>query len=310
MLVRIATIALNTYREAARARVLYGLVGVALATALYSIVIGAYTLRSAPRVVSDLGSASLSIYAIAVAIVLAASSLHRELEYKTIFPVLARPVRRSEYIVGKYFGTLLTLVTFVALDGALVLMTLAVMGGRSPLLVGGISAAAIAALIVAVIKLKRIGTFIPIIWAAVMFALAAFLSSGLPDDRRVVLGMCALTVCEVAIITGVATVFASFSSPFLTAILTLGVFVMGRQADALAKLPEKVFGQAIHEAGVVLSKVVPNLHVYVPARPLLTGEALDAALGPYIGMAAVQSLGWAVGLLVVATLIFHKRDFL
>ena len=86
--------------------------------------------------------------------------------------------------------------------------------------------------------------------------------------------------------------------------------MVGRQADALAKLPVRIFGQFIHDAGVVLSKIVPNLNVYVPARPLLTGEAMDAPLGSYLGMAGVQSLGWTVGLLAVSILIFKKRDFL
>ncbi|MCU0691647.1 MAG: hypothetical protein MUF54_09620 [Polyangiaceae bacterium] len=132
----------------------------------------------------------------------------------------------------------------------------------------------------------------------------------LPDERRVVLGMCALTFLEVSIVTAIATVFASFSSPFLTAVLTIGVFLVGRQADDLAKLPAKVFGETIHQAGVVLSKIVPNLHLYVPARPLLTGEALEPALNTYLGLAAVQSLGWSAVLLVAAAAIFQRRDFL
>ena len=56
MLVRVLTIALNTYRESVRARILLGLAGVAFAVAFYSIIVGAYTLRNAPRVVSDLGA--------------------------------------------------------------------------------------------------------------------------------------------------------------------------------------------------------------------------------------------------------------
>jgi ABC-type transport system involved in multi-copper enzyme maturation permease subunit len=310
MLVRIATIALNSYREAARARILYGLVGVALATALYATVVGAYTLRSASRVVSDIGASSISLYGIIVAIVLTASSLHRELEHKTIFPVLARPVKRAEYILGKYLGTVLTLGVFIAIDGFVVLMTLSAMGGRSMLMVVGIGVASVALLAVLVVKIKSLGTFAPIPWSMLMLVVGALLASGFPDERRLVLSMCALTFLEVSIITAVGTVFASFSSPFLTAVLTIGVFAVGRQADSLNRLPIKVFGQLVHDVGVALAKVLPNLHVYVPARPLLTGESMDVALGSYLGMAAVQSLGWTAGLLVVAMLIFQRRDFL
>jgi Cu-processing system permease protein len=310
MLGRVATIALNTYREASRARVLYGLGGLALATTFYSIVVGAYALKSAPRVVADLGSATVSIYAIATAIILTGSSLYRELEQKTIFSILARPIRRSEYLVGKYLGTLLTLGVFIAIDGFVVLFTLALLGGRSAALVVPVAVVGTAAMVVYAVKGRRYGVFAPIPWAVLMLTASALLANAYPDERRVVLGLCALTFLEVAIVTAIATFFASFSSPFLSAIMTLGVFVVGRQADALGNLPVKVFGQAVHDGGALLSKIVPNLHVYVPARPLLTGEAVDAALAPYIGQAAVQSVAWSLLLLVVAAMIFQRRDFL
>ncbi len=310
MLARIGTIALNTYREASRARILYGLVGLALATTAYSIVVGAYTLKSAPRVVADLGAATVSIYAIAVAIMLAATSLFRELEQKTIFPILARPVRRSEYLLGKFLGNMLTLGVFIAMDAAVVLGTLAVLGGRSLALVAGIATAVTVGMIFFGIRSKRLGVYAPIPWAMILLVVAAMLATGHPDERRVVLGSCALTFLEVGVVSAVATLFASFSSPFLTAIMTLGVFVVGRQADTLTKLPVKVFGEGVHNLGVLISKVVPNLHVYVPARPLLTGEATDVAFGPYLGMASLQALGWMVLLLVVSAQIFHRRDFL
>ena len=71
MLARILVIALNTYRESVRARLLHGLFALALATTGYSLVGGAYTARNQLRVVSDLGAAAISIYAIVVAVVLA-----------------------------------------------------------------------------------------------------------------------------------------------------------------------------------------------------------------------------------------------
>ena len=57
MLARIAAVALNSYREAVRARILYGLLGVALATTAYSLVVGTLSLHQEVRVVSDLGAA-------------------------------------------------------------------------------------------------------------------------------------------------------------------------------------------------------------------------------------------------------------
>src|SRR5690606_905457 len=76
---RINVIALNTYREAVRARVLHGLFGLALATGAYCLVVASYATRDHERVVSDLGAASISIYGIIVAVVLGATSLYQEL---------------------------------------------------------------------------------------------------------------------------------------------------------------------------------------------------------------------------------------
>src|SRR5215831_20836981 len=109
---RVLVIALNTYRESLRDRILLGLAFVAFGFTFYSLAVGAFTLHDAPRVVSDLGSATISIVSLAVAVVIGATSLYRELDQKTIFPILARPIRRGEYLVGKYAGTLLTIAVF------------------------------------------------------------------------------------------------------------------------------------------------------------------------------------------------------
>ncbi len=60
-----------------------------------------------------------------------------------------------------------------------------------------------------------------------------------------IFGSAALTVFEVVIVAAVATLFSSFSSPFLTAVFTFGVFIVGRSADTLARLPHRVFGRTI-----------------------------------------------------------------
>ena len=307
---RVGAIALNTYRESVRARILLGLAGVAFAVAFYSIIVGAFTLRNAARVVTDLGAASTSLFAIAVAIVIGATSLHRELEQKTIFPILARPITRGEYLVGKYLGTLLTLAVFVAANTGLVLLIGAAIAGRNPLLVLGVGFAPALVLAAGSIRSASARTFGLIPFSAALLVAGLVLSSVVPDDRRLMLASSLLVLLEVAIVAAIATVFSSFSTPFLSSLLTIGFFLIGRNADALARLPAKTFGEAISRAGKALSTVAPNLQVYVPARPLLTGEAVDVDLGSYLLRAAALSLGWSVGFLALAILVFRKRDFL
>src|SRR6185436_10704427 len=144
-------------------------------------------------------------------------------------------------------------------------------------------------------------TYGPIPWAVVMLVLGTWLSSVAPDERRVVLGSGILSLLEVGIVAAIATLFASFSTPFLSAVLTLLTWLVCRNADALAKLPVKFFGRGLHDLFAYLSKVVPNLQIFVPPRPLLTGEAIDARFSTYLALAALTGIGWAVGLLAVAS---------
>ena len=309
MLARAAAIAMNAYREAVRARVLYGLLAFALAACGYSVIVASLSLDQQARVVSDVGSASISLCAVLVAIVLGATSLYRELELKTIFPILARPLHRHEYLVGKYLGTLLTLLVFIALDGALVLAILGLETGAAPSRVLGAAGVLFVALGLLLLRFKHARVQLVVPWSLVLFAVMAFLAAPAGANRQLVLASCLLTLCESAIITAVATLFSSFSSPFLTAVFTLSVFLIGRSADTLAHLPAKQVGAATKEAAGVLARIVPNLQAYVPARPILLGQVPDLPTWPLVAKAAGQSLAYSIVMLAFATLIFRRRDF-
>jgi len=310
MVIRAAVVAYNTYAERLPAGVLHGLLGLSLATGGYALIVGAFSNRARLRVVSDLGAASISIYGIVVAVVLGATALYRELELKTIFPILARPIRRDEYLVGKFFGALMTLAVFIAANAAVLILSLSMVASERYLQALGILAALAGGGVLLGRQAPRSRTFIPAFAAVVLLFIAWPLASGAPDDRRVIVSASLLSLAEVAVITALATLFSSFSSPFLTAIFTFGVFVIGRSADTLSRLPERVFGKVLHTLAVGISKVVPNLMVYVPPRPLLTGEVASVPIGQYIGLAVVQALAWSIGLLAVAAVIFRRRDFL
>jgi len=114
----------------------------------------------------------------------------------------------------------------------------------------------------------------------------------------------------VSIVTALAMLFSAFSSPFLTAIFTFGVFLVGRSADTLARLPARVFGELIASLGRSLARVVPNLMLYVPPRPLLTGESAAQPLASYLAMAGLHAAAWSLLLLALASAIFRRRDFL
>ena len=309
MLGRVFAIAMNTYREAVRARVLFGLLALALATSAYSLVVAAMSVRLPMRIVADLGSSSISLYAVLVAIVLGATSLYRELELKTVFPILTRRLRRHEYLLGKYLGIVATLIAFVGIDGATVLGILAVQSKQHVSATVASACAMLAVLAFLLWRAKHARVFVVLPWSVVTFVLMALLAAGAGGERQIVIVSAALTVAEVAIVTAVAMLFSSFSSPFLTAIFTAMVFMVGRSADTLGNLPERLFGSVVRQVGIVLSKIVPNLDVYVPARPLLLGQVPDVALTSYMARAWANAIFFAAVLLAVSALIFRRRDF-
>jgi Cu-processing system permease protein len=307
---RIVAIALNTYREAARARLLLGVFALSLATCAYSLVIAALSLGQEARVVADLGALSFSLYGVVVAIVLGSTSLYRELEYKTIFPILSRPIRRWEYLIGKYLGAVLTVFVFIAVEGAAVLSMLAVETGQATWKVVALGVGSIGALAVAWWRAPtQARIFVVIPWAMSIAVLAWLQSTTAPVERELVTASAALGISEVAIVAAVATLFASFSSPFLTAAFTSMIFVIGRSADTLAHIPKRVFGAGVSAIGRGLARVVPNLHVYVPPRPLLLGEVAGQPIWSYVGWAALHAIFYATLLLVAGALAFQRRDF-
>lgn len=309
MVSRILTIALNTYREAVRARVLIGMFALGLATCAYSLIVATLSLRDEERVVADLGSESLSLYAVAIAVILGSTSLYRELEHKTVFPILSRPIRRWEYLVGKHSGIVLTVAVFVAIDAAAVFVLLSLEAGQTAIRV----IAPLGGLAILLgggwLRFRQSRVFVLIPWAFLLAAVTWTLASPSLEERQLVTTRAALAICEVGVVAAIATLFASFSSPFLTAAFTALTFVIGRSADTMAHLPKKVFGAAFAAAGHGLARVVPNLHLYVPARPLLLGQVNGTPPWPYVATAALYALAYAVGLLVVGCLAFRKRDF-
>jgi ABC-type transport system involved in multi-copper enzyme maturation permease subunit len=310
MLARVFAIAMNTYREAVRARVLYGLFALALATAVYSLFVATLSLHQEARVVADVGAASVSLYAVLVAIVLGSTSLYRELELKTIFPILSRPLRRWEYLVGRYLGTLATLAVFVAIDAAAVLFLLATQTWDTGLPKLGAAALAMLAVLGLLLWRARYSrVFVVVPWSLALFLVAYLMSASAGAERQLVVAQALLTVSEVAVVAAVATLFSSFSTPFLTAAFTLMLFVVGRSADTLAHVPPKLYGEWMVRFSRTVSWCVPNLQIYVPARALLLGEVDGKPVWPYVGAAAAHAAAWAVVLLVLSAIVFRRRDF-
>ena len=111
---RIYAIALNTFREAVRNKVLFVALGVVVAANLFAMVLGQMSLAEEARVARDVGLGMLSIFGGLTAIYLGVSLLHAEISKRTIHVILSKPIRRWEFVIGKYLGMSMTLTLLVA----------------------------------------------------------------------------------------------------------------------------------------------------------------------------------------------------
>jgi len=129
---RVMAVAKNTFREVMRERIvlILALFGVALVGA--SQVLSPLALGEGKKVVTDFGLAGSALLATLLVIFLGSSLLHKELERRTIYAVMAKPVRRSEFLLGKFFGLWTTTVLLLAGMTVILLALLAAVHGELP----------------------------------------------------------------------------------------------------------------------------------------------------------------------------------
>lgn len=112
---RLSAITLNTFREAVRDRVLYNLIVFVLLLVACAPLFGQISIGLERLILVNVGLSSISLFGAIIAILIGIGLVSKEIEKKTLYTILSRPVRRWEFIVGKYFGLLLTLVVNTAL---------------------------------------------------------------------------------------------------------------------------------------------------------------------------------------------------
>ena len=106
---RIAAIAHNTVREAVRSKVLYALLFFAMAIIATGVLLSVLSYVERERILQDVGLAAIRIFSAMIAIFVGIGLLHREVDRRTIFTILSKPIGRGEFLLGKYLGLVATL---------------------------------------------------------------------------------------------------------------------------------------------------------------------------------------------------------
>src|SRR5262245_59299557 len=102
-------VAINTFREAVRDRVLYNLIFFALLVIAAAVLVGQISIGIEKLVIINLGLTAISVVGLAMAVFIGVGLVYKEMDKRTLDALLSKPIRRWEFLFGKYAGLLLTL---------------------------------------------------------------------------------------------------------------------------------------------------------------------------------------------------------
>lgn len=271
---KVWAIAYNTFREAIRNKILYILLIFAIILILSSLILGELTIGQHDRVIKDIGLGTINIFSIIIAVFIGITLIYNEVDKKTIYTVISKPIKRWEYIVGKYLGLLGTIYVIITL------------------------------------------------MALVFFLLIAL-------TPRVSFSMYLLlpifyNYLELSIITAMAVMFSSFSTPMLSGVYTLILFISGRLCNDLGREiirlraridqglvpPEELTGENIRIFFMnIVYRIIPNLENFNVRSQVVHAEnfpeMIRLTFNPYLIPYAVF---YSLVLLSIGILIFNNKN--
>lgn len=252
---RILSIALNTFRENLREKLLYNLLIFALLMIGSSIIVSRLTLGDFERLILDIGLASINIFGVLIAIFVGIGLVSKEIEKKTIYTIVSKPVPRYEFLIGKFCGLAITLFvnTCVMVAGLLLVLW-----------------------------------FMKVPVEAILFKSLT------------------LIYLECLVVTAVALLFSTFSSATLSAIFTLAIYVIGHLSGDLRLFGKKFMGDLGQGVLNALYYTLPNLERFNLKGHVIHHLDFSAA---DMALTLAYGLTYAAMLLLIASMIFQKRDF-
>lgn len=131
---KVVTIALNTFRESVRDRILYNLILFVLLLVGASIFLGEISMSQEAKIIVTMGLSVMRLFGVLIAIFIGIGLVYKEIDKRTIYSLLAKPIHRYEFILGKYFGLCLTLlVNSVVMAGGISLALIYLKRGLDPI---------------------------------------------------------------------------------------------------------------------------------------------------------------------------------
>jgi ABC-type transport system involved in multi-copper enzyme maturation permease subunit len=263
----IGLVALAAYRETVRDRVPLMIVAFGVLLVAASYLISQITAGQDIKIIKDLGLAALSILGLMIAVFIGIGLVAKEVERKSIYGVLTKPITREQFLLGKYAGLVMTLAVNLA---AMCLAFYAVLGYQHLFATPSMRAAAAAP----------------------------------PADPRLMLAV-VLIFGELMIVTAVALFFSTFSSPFLSAMLTLGLWVAGHFNADLRHFEEVADSPVAASIAKAFYYVLPNLAPFDVKAEVVHGVPVAAS---HVLLTLAYAAVYITMLLTASVAVFRRRD--
>ena len=234
----ISWVAVNVFKESVRDRVPYNLVLFAVVMIAASYLIGQLTAGQDVKIIKDLGLAATAIFGLFIAVFIGIGLVSKEVERRSIYSLLSKPISRSQFIIGKYAGLVLTLAVNVAVMTAAMYLVLAYMTyTESP-------------------EFR-----------------AAWEAPGV-DPRM--LKAVALIFVELMVVTAIALCFSTFSTPILAAALTFGLFIAGHFNADLRNFDRVVDSKAAVWLARAVYHLIPDFSAFDVKTQVVHGLPVEA----------------------------------
>jgi ABC-type transport system involved in multi-copper enzyme maturation permease subunit len=221
-----------------RDKVLYNLVLFAILLMGASYLIGQLTAGQDVKIIKDLGLSAMSIFGLLIAVFIGIGLVSKEVERRSIYSLLAKPVHRYHVVAGKYVGLVLTLVVNVTIMAAALYAVLAYMS-----------------------------------WGEHYVQLRGY---DPPTMDPAMLKAIFLILVELAVVTAIALFFSTFSTPIMAAVFTFGLYIVGHFSTDLRDFGQVVDSPATARLARALYWVLPNLSAFDVKLQVVHGVRVPA----------------------------------
>ena len=252
---KIKAIALNTLKEATRDKVFYNLLIFAALVIAASVLIGDLSIGLNEKIIKDIGLASILLFGLLTAILVGIGLVSKEVERRTLYTILTKPVNRYKFLLGKYLGLCLTLLVNVVLMTAFLFLIVWWQHGSSTL-----------SLLKAIL----------------------------------------LIYCELILVTAVALLFSTLSSPSLSVVFTLGFYIIGYFTSNLKEMESGVQSQFSRSFIDLCYYLLPNFNNFNIRAEIVYG--IDVSNTYILGVMLYCVLYIAI-VLCLSVISFQRKEF-